>query len=358
MNCKIMKYKVGDKVRIKSLDWYNETKGMYDKVDCGNVSFTPDMVIYCGDILTVRDINEEFSYYLMERNPYAFKDEMIEGLVEEESDITPKFKVGDKIKLKSTLLNDVFGIIGYESEGYRITNISNGLMYFMSYSIEHNYELVEEETKPKPKFMIGHKVILGSYPCIVTNVQWKDGYGFVYIVGGSDFSKIVKEDELVFDTNEERQNLLDKCEVEPYPKSITLPEDYEFRDENGNVINAQKIVLEKKKPKYPRSVEECCEILGYPVWGGDIGYKSSLLMKFQMLLICRDAYWKIAGEEMGLGKSWEPDWDNLSTNHEFIKINKGCFTYSSRVLVFPTAKMRDAFYEAFKDLIEECKELL
>ena len=61
---------------------------------------------------------------------------------------------------------------------------------------------------------------------------------------------------------------------------------------------------------------------------------------------------------MGLGKPWEPDWDNLSTNHESIKINKGCFTYSSRVLVFPTEEMRDAFYNNFKDLIEQCKELL
>lgn len=30
---------------------------------------------------------------------------------------------------------------------------------------------------------------------------------------------------------------------------ITRNEEYEFRDENGNVINAQKIVLEKKSPK-------------------------------------------------------------------------------------------------------------
>ena len=30
---------------------------------------------------------------------------------------------------------------------------------------------------------------------------------------------------------------------------ITRNEEYEFRDENGNVINATKIVLEKKSPK-------------------------------------------------------------------------------------------------------------
>ena len=154
--------------------------------------------------------------------------------------------------------------------------------------------------------------------------------------------------------------------------------DYEFRDENGNVIEAKKIVLEKKKKEYPKTYEECCEVLMGKTDFADFELvltKLSISTKYEntispepshikeinvlyKLLICRDAYWKIAGEEMGLGESWEPDWDNLSTNHEFIKINKGCFTYSSRVLVFPTAEMRDAFYENFKDLIEECKELL
>jgi hypothetical protein len=35
------------------------------------------------------------------------------------------------------------------------------------------------------------------------------------------------------------------------------------------------------------------------------------------------------------------------------KMQGGC-----RLLVFPTSEMRDAFYENFKELIEECKELL
>jgi hypothetical protein len=76
------------------------------------------------------------------------------------------------------------------------------------------------------------------------------------------------------------------------------------------------------------------------------------------LKVCRDAYWKIAGEEMGLGKPWKPDFDNLSTNLEYIKIVKGCFTYSSRVFAFPTEEMRDAFKENFGPDIEICKELL
>ena len=115
----------------------------------------------------------------------------------------------------------------------------------------------------------------------------------------------------------------------------------------------------KKKPKYPTNYKECCDVLGINTMDNDAkGYEHFLIIQFQELFIARNAYWKIAGEEMGLGKPWEPDWDNLSTNHEFIKIDKGCFTYSSRLLVFPTEEMRNTFYDNFKNLIESCKELL
>ena len=32
--------------------------------------------------------------------------------------------------------------------------------------------------------------------------------------------------------------------------------------------------------------------------------------------------------------------------------------WSNRILAFPTIEMRDAFHDNFKDLIEQCKELL
>lgn len=134
---------------------------------------------------------------------------------------------------------------------------------------------------------------------------------------------------------------------------LIIPYNQEIVIENGRYI------LRDKKPKYPKNYEECCNILGIEDReNGYCGYEYELLGNFQQLYICRNAYWKIAGDEMGLNKPWEPDWDNLSTNHEFIKIKKGCFEYSSRVLVFPTKEMRDTFYENFKDLIEQCKELL
>lgn len=151
---------------------------------------------------------------------------------------------------------------------------------------------------------------------------------------------------------------------------------YEFRDENGNVIEAEKIVLDKKKPKWPKTYKECCKILNLPVRDLDILdnmldtteiiYNKNLdrlLNSFRKLLICRDAYWKIAGEEMGLGKPWSINphipchyMVHLRPEMELKKLC-GCLN-GPAILAFPTKEMRDAFYENFRELIEDCKELL
>ena len=61
--------------------------------------------------------------------------------------------------------------------------------------------------------------------------------------------------------------------------------------------------------------------------------------------------------------TWKPDWTDISTRKYSISVDKDKIITSSRVtdrrmLVFPTKEMRDAFCENFKDLIEECSELL
>lgn len=120
------------------------------------------------------------------------------------------------------------------------------------------------------------------------------------------------------------------------------------------------------KPQYPTTYEECCKILGYnQIMPKDhiLGYRGTLLSAFQQLLICRDAYWKIAGEEMELGKPWEPDWSTESEIKYVIEvyrdnIRKNSQYYTNTTLSFPTEEMRDTFCENFKDLIEQCKELL
>ena len=141
---------------------------------------------------------------------------------------------------------------------------------------------------------------------------------------------------------------------------LPCPNGYIFKDENGNVIEAKKIVLEKKKKEYPKSLEECVKYIKSVKEARD---RAALLCKMEKLLVCREAYWKIAGEEMGLGKSWEPRWNDsyqkkwiINFYQDEINLTNGSNVHF--VLTFPTEEMRDAFYENFKEEIEQCKELL
>lgn len=154
--------------------------------------------------------------------------------------------------------------------------------------------------------------------------------------------------------------------------------DYEIEVRGGRTFAV------KKKSKYPTTYAECCEVLvGRKPKPNEISFDKMELclvdldntqsIDFQnpylpqlnslfRLRMCRDAYWKIAGEEMGLGKPWEPDWTSgkpfycISVSVNII--SKGKWYTDNKILAFPTEEMRDTFYENFKELIEQCKELL
>jgi hypothetical protein len=89
------KYKIGDKVRVKSLDWYMLNKDEYDNVVlCGGEtkpSFTRSMSIYCGKVMTIFDVDSEYgeyTYTMQEDNGrFCWDDEMFEGIVDDKSDI-------------------------------------------------------------------------------------------------------------------------------------------------------------------------------------------------------------------------------------------------------------------------------
>lgn len=123
-------------------------------------------------------------------------------------------------------------------------------------------------------------------------------------------------------------------------------------------IDGDKVTVVTIKPKYPKTYEECCK--NYP--DNEKLKIGNLLCDLEQLIICRNAYWKVAGEEMGIGKPWEPDWMDETTKYG-IGINrnfvfKDDVIYARRILIFPTEEIRDAFYDNFKELIEMCKELL
>lgn len=141
---------------------------------------------------------------------------------------------------------------------------------------------------------------------------------------------------------------------------IVIPEGYGYVVENG------KLYFITKKKEYPKTYEECCRVLGvsefeYNHTATNVWYRHKLMATLDKLMLCRDAYWKLFGDEMG--KPWEPDWkNNLQHKHyisaEWDEIKTNFNSTTNKVLAFPTEEMRDAFKENFYKDIELCKELL
>ena len=98
-----MKYKVGDKVRIKSLDWYNKNKDEIDQVDCGGICFISSMVALCGQIATISSAQSSLEVYRIKEDGSTFNwtDEIIESLVERNGKTYP-YKIGDRVILKGS----------------------------------------------------------------------------------------------------------------------------------------------------------------------------------------------------------------------------------------------------------------
>lgn len=389
-----MNYKKGDKVRIKSLDWYNENKNEDGDVELLTHVFLPEMSEYCGTIVTIKDvfgdIDDNVVYQMEGGIVWGWTNEMIECLVERNGKTYP-YKIGDRVVLKGNNRCATITDLKYNSWG--------NLSYYIKIdndkdiSIDHPTDLL---------------------------------LPYDNMIEGLVEDTITTNEELF-----EPSNVSLEKEME-----WNLPKGYQFVDENGNVINATKIVLEKLVvPKFkkgdkikdknnrvwyvvhvgnrhfdissipnqdsqgyfvpmedqddyelcpnkelPKTYEECCTVLRfhydhYLTYDDEKDINPTkeeeefidIMSAFSRLIVCRNAYWKIAGEQMGLGKPWEPDYSGTfedGTPIKYVIYNIGTHIVKERksspnhILSFPTEEMRDAFYENFKKEIEECKELL
>lgn len=233
-----MKYKVGDKVKVKSHKWYEENANYISEVECGNTVFIPYMESYCGSIVTISQTFNHIKCYAIEED--------------------------------------------------------NGVHYWSDEMFEDNTDMKEFAAK-------------------VLNIK----------------------DEII------------------------VPDNCEVWDDQGNVIKTSKIIIREVKKAYPNTINDCYNLLE-----DDELVSPTSMRKFQELINARNAYWKIAGEEMGLGKSWKPDWLNDDVVKHIISHDgktygtRGGPNYINYILAFPTEEMRDMFYKNFKKDIEECKEFL
>lgn len=238
-----------------------------------------------------------------------------------------------------------------------------------------------EEFLEKFPYKVGYKAQHSRGIGIITSMHWDDMNNEV------QYNVCVNNETWLTSVN-----FLKHCkEKETMEENLTIQD---IRDNNAEWLlnKLQKMSSESAlqtindlygelhKPQYPKTYAECCDILSISPYYNlryhtyEYGYSEfttidklcSLQDKLNILgklLICRDAYWKMAGEQMGLGEPWKPNWLNteqdkfiLYTHNNVICSNR--FVLGHNVLAFPTKEMRDIFYENFKDLIEQCKDFL
>ena len=315
------------------------------------------------------------------------------------------------IKGHSTRGDDVINILERfgAKNNYKLTGDANNAYYVIEnneikcgsviFGDEPYVFFTVEEFLSKYPYSINEKVVVLATKKVVTieGMTWRNGCEVIYETCYNDdcvafysveelqpyeelsFGECIEKtiNECLFGGDEETMVKENYSPIKLLPlgsKVMIVPtnEDSEIIEENG------KFYLVKKQQQYPKNYDECCEVLSIPsyyklrYYTYEHGYNEyttlnklcSLQDKLNILgklLICRDAYWKIAGEEMGLDEPWNQDYNDRC----FIIANNdgNIHTYeyhgsNNVILAFPTKEMRDDFYENFKDLIEECKDLL
>ena len=281
-----MRYKKGDKVIIKSREWYDKNKDKSGIItfstDRGDYNVTKEDERFFGRVVTITYVGVGYYIIAEDDGRYVWIDEVIEG---------PSTSIYNE--------GDIVGVYDYESD-----------------------VRIEE-------------------------VRW-DGASYSYKVYLAGKEEWLYGDDIAY-------------EVETYNSSAAS-------NPKPSLINS----TENKKKEYPKTYEECCKILdfcgeyffttyedGIHFTGEDnniyqILKSTSILTK---LLICRNAYWKIAGEEMELGKSWEPDYNDFNkTSSMYCLCGKfGLSVINPLQFVFPSKEMRDEFAENFKKDIDSCK---
>lgn len=106
-----MKYKVGDKVRIKSKEWYDANKGS-DGAVSPSTNFLKSMVIFCGKEAVVTDIFDNCYSLNIDDGDYSWDDEMLEDSLSD----TP-----EKSILSDEMIKDIAEVVKKHNLGVSIS---------------------------------------------------------------------------------------------------------------------------------------------------------------------------------------------------------------------------------------------
>ena len=178
-----MKYKVGDKVRVRT-----------DLVDCknyGEINYVSDMDEWKGKVVTISFVGND-NYYEIEEDTekWAWSDEMFENV-----DKNKKYKIGDKVRVRNNLfVNEQYGngvwfrndMARYEGQVVTISKVENRdtcyrikedtRKYKWGWVDEMFEDVVETKNKNK-KYKIGDKVKVRE-DLVVSEVYGKQRFVF------------------------------------------------------------------------------------------------------------------------------------------------------------------------------------
>lgn len=190
---------------------------------------------------------------------------------------------------------------------------------------------------------------------ILYKINYSDGFSLTHLKV-TDLKPYIEEDKETSPDKAKAPSL----EGQDYSEGrcgYKIPEGFKFdKVENGEII------LKPKKKEFPKTYEECCEVIGISRHDVEIDlpypYQQNMFNLFK-LLICRDAYWRLADDwSFNIGGNSQETVYAITIYGTGILRDFYHALNCNRILVFPTEDMRDVFYEKFRDLINECKELL
>ena len=233
-----MKYKVGDKVKIKSLDWYKANKNKK-----GNIPFyrnsTYTISYYCGKIAKIINVKDKSYSINLDNGLYSWPDEMFEENIND-------------METKEIII----------PQGWEIDKVEN------------NKIILKESKKELPK-------------------TWEE------------------------------------C--------IAKIKDLEYIHRNGFI---NKTTFEANVNLISKHINDIPIGLGKP------------MLALMQLLVCREVY----------RQGWKPDCSYGKTKWTIEYVDNCVLTLvctqASKVLSFQSEEIRDKFLENFKELIEEAKELI
>lgn len=144
-----------------------------------------------------------------------------------------------------------------------------------------------------------------------------------------------------------------------------LPQGYEFRDKEGNLIDTTTIVLREKEPKLPSNLADCCKVLGMKIpetWKDAepiFGDMSGAIVAYKQLLLFRNAFWKVIGGS----KPYNPDWNDV-LEKKYCVVYDGDHirivteTSQQRPFAFPEYRHAQFFIKCFSPIFKNAKKVL